>query len=97
MFLSARLVSSCPLARRAHTHVVTSATTKPKVDAFWHSPTFNWTYVVTDPTTNTCAIIDPVLDYDMNRFATSTKFADSIVSLIKDRGLQTVWIMVRSL
>eukprot|EP01127_Copromyxa_protea_P011041 TRINITY_DN2744_c0_g1_i1.p1 TRINITY_DN2744_c0_g1~~TRINITY_DN2744_c0_g1_i1.p1 ORF type:complete len:315 (+),score=41.46 TRINITY_DN2744_c0_g1_i1:78-1022(+) len=87
--VSARVSRSLPkITKRNYSQVIV-----PRVDAFWHAPSFNWTYLVTDPNTNACAIIDPVLDYDPNKFSTSTKSADNIVNVIKERGLETVWIM----
>ena len=34
------------------------------IESFYHQPTGTFTYVLTDASTNQCAIIDPVLDFD---------------------------------
>jgi glyoxylase-like metal-dependent hydrolase (beta-lactamase superfamily II) len=63
------------------------------IDAFFHEPTFTISYVVTDPQTRRCAVIDPVLDYDANVGRTATDFADRIVALIRERGYSLQWIL----
>ena len=37
---------------------------KPDVMGFYDAPTGSIQYIVTDPSTRKCAIIDPVLDFD---------------------------------
>ena len=49
---------------------------QPKVDAFFDPATFTYSYVVSDPTTKHCAIIDSVLDYDPASGRTSFASAD---------------------
>lgn len=90
MFASLRVVARPASFGRRYVSTVN----KPHVEAFWHGPTFNWTYVVSDPTSKVCAIIDPVLDWNPDRFATSSEFADGIVKHVQDRGLETAWILV---
>ena len=51
---------------------------KPEVKAFFHPPSFTWSYVVADPTTKQCAIIDSVLDYDLPSGTLSYESADTI-------------------
>ncbi len=63
------------------------------IDAFFHEPTFTISYVVTDPQTRRCAVIDPVLDYDASVGRTATTFADRIVALIRERGYSLQWIL----
>ncbi|MCW8884855.1 MAG: MBL fold metallo-hydrolase, partial [Motiliproteus sp.] len=43
----------------------------PEVKAFFDEATYTVSYVVTDPETNHCTIIDSVLDYDPNSGRTS--------------------------
>ena len=52
---------------------------KPGVKAFFDEETFTVTYVVTDPSGNTCAIIDPVLNFDQASGRTSTVSADRVL------------------
>ena len=37
---------------------------RPDIEVFFHKPTFTFSYVVSDPESSKCAIIDPVLDFD---------------------------------
>ncbi|HRW30387.1 MAG TPA: MBL fold metallo-hydrolase, partial [Emcibacteraceae bacterium] len=59
----------------------------PKVKAFFDENTFTYSYVVTDPDTKKCAIVDSVLDYAPNSGRTSTKSADEIIKYVTDNGL----------
>ena len=66
---------------------------KPKIAAFFDEATYSVSYVVADPTTNRCAIIDSVLDYDPASGRTSTASADEIVAYVKDNSLSVKWIL----
>ena len=65
----------------------------PEVTAFFDPRTFSVQYVVTDPSTKKCAIIDPVLDFDEKSGATATTNADRILDFIEVRGLTVEWIL----
>ena len=66
---------------------------KPEVTAFFDEPTNTVSYVVSDPSTDTCAVVDSVLDYDPHSGRTSTASADDIISFIKAKGLAVEWIL----
>ena len=66
---------------------------KPGVEAFFDKETYTVTYVVTDPSGNTCAIIDPVLDFDQASGRTSTRSADQVLEFIDSNGLEVSWIL----
>lgn len=66
---------------------------KPDVKAFFDKRTFSVQYVVSDPATKNCAIIDPVLDFDEKSGATATINADRILDYIRSNGLQVEWIL----
>ena len=55
-------------------------TAKPEVTGFFEARTSSIQYVVADPETKKCAIVDPVLDYDEKAGATNTIEADKILS-----------------
>ncbi len=61
---------------------------KPDVKAFFDEDTFTVTYVVTDPSSKSCAIIDPVLDFDQASGRTSTGSADQVLAFIKSGNLK---------
>jgi len=66
---------------------------KPAVKAFFDEQTYTVTYVVTDPSSNTCATIDPVLDFDQASGRTSTGSADQVLEYIDNNGLKLSWIL----
>jgi glyoxylase-like metal-dependent hydrolase (beta-lactamase superfamily II) len=66
---------------------------KPDVKAFFDKRTFSVQYVVSDPATNKCAIVDPVLDFDEKSGATATINADAILDYIESEGLTVEWIL----
>ncbi|MCR6670122.1 MBL fold metallo-hydrolase [Devosia ginsengisoli] len=68
-------------------------TTRPEVTAFYDRPTGSIQYIVTDPVTRRCAIIDPVLDFDERSGAISTTNADALVDYIAREQLTLEWIL----
>ncbi|MDX2103552.1 MAG: MBL fold metallo-hydrolase [Alphaproteobacteria bacterium] len=66
---------------------------KPEVTAFFDPDTFTITYLVRDPTSNACAIIDPVLDLDYAAGRTATKSADRVIDVVTSAGLTLDWII----
>ena len=65
----------------------------PEVVGFYDEPTGSVQYVVIDTTTNRCAIIDPVLDFDPAAATTGTEQADEIAAFIRARSLEVEWIL----
>ena len=66
---------------------------QPEVTAFFDEATNTVTYVVVDPDSKQCAIIDPVLDYDFASGRTATVTADHLIHYAEDNGLQLDWIL----
>lgn len=66
---------------------------KPDVISFFDEFTFTVTYIVTDPETKACAIIDSVMDFDPNSGRTTTKSADEVIAYIEQGGLKVEWIL----
>ncbi|HDT0414669.1 beta-lactamase hydrolase domain-containing protein [Klebsiella michiganensis] len=66
---------------------------KPEVEVFYESKSGSLQYLVIDPTTKRCAIIDPVLDFERNSATTSTIQADKILSRIEQRKLNLSWVL----
>ncbi len=66
---------------------------KPDVHAFFDRDTFCVTYVVRDPVGTTCAVIDPVLDFDPASGHTGTHAADSVIGFVREQGLEAAWIL----
>lgn len=65
----------------------------PVVKAFFDKRTFSLQYVVSDPQTRKCAIVDPVLDFDEKSGSTATINADAILDYIRTEGLEVEWIL----
>ena len=66
---------------------------QPDVKSFFDDNTNTVTYVVSDPTTGACAIIDPVLDYDAAAARTATKSADAVIDHVRRAGLTCEWVL----
>jgi len=63
------------------------------IKAFFDKDTFTVTYVVADPTSGKCAVIDSVLDYDQASGRTSTTAADQVIAYIKEKNYCCDWIL----
>jgi glyoxylase-like metal-dependent hydrolase (beta-lactamase superfamily II) len=70
-----------------------STQTVPTITAFFDETTFTVTYIVADPDTKICAVIDSVLDFDANMGRTRTDSADKVISHIKQQGLSLAWLL----
>jgi glyoxylase-like metal-dependent hydrolase (beta-lactamase superfamily II) len=66
---------------------------RPDVKGFHDRKTGSIQYVVSDPATRRCAIVDPVLDFDEKSGATSTRSADAILAHVAAEGLTVEWIL----
>ena len=67
--------------------------TMPEVTGFWDPATFSVQYVVADPQTGRCAIVDPILDFDTKSGSTATASADRLLGHIRAAGLTLEWIL----
>jgi glyoxylase-like metal-dependent hydrolase (beta-lactamase superfamily II) len=66
---------------------------QPHVEAFFHEPTNTASYVVRDPQSNICAVVDSVLDFDAASGRTSTASAEAIARYVEEHGLHCEWIL----
>jgi glyoxylase-like metal-dependent hydrolase (beta-lactamase superfamily II) len=66
---------------------------RPDVTGFYDKRTFSIQYVVADPSSKKCAIIDPVLDFDEKSGSTRTENADRLLGFVRERGLSVQWIL----
>jgi uncharacterized protein (TIGR01244 family) len=69
------------------------ASRRPQVKGFFDKRTWSVQYVVSDPDTGKCAIIDPVLDFDEKAGATATINADAILDYVRTNDLTVEWIL----
>ncbi|MBS7662841.1 MBL fold metallo-hydrolase [Pseudomonas lalucatii] len=65
----------------------------PAIAAFFDPPTSSYSYVVSDPGSGRCAIIDPVLDYDAAAGRTSHAGAERLVAHVRAQGLRVDWVL----
>ncbi len=65
----------------------------PEVTAFFDKPTNTISYVVKDPVSRACAIVDPVLDIDYAAARISHGSADAIASYVTGAGLTVEWLI----
>ncbi|MBI0537001.1 MBL fold metallo-hydrolase [Roseomonas sp. KE2513] len=73
--------------------VASEGGSRPEVKAFFDKRTFSLQYVVWDPRTKACAIIDPVLDFDEKSGSTATRSADAILAFVGEHDLKPEWIL----
>ncbi len=66
---------------------------KPEVTAFFDPQTNTVSYVVKDPQSNACAVIDSVMDIDYAAGRISYESADKIIAFVKDHGLKVEWLI----
>jgi glyoxylase-like metal-dependent hydrolase (beta-lactamase superfamily II) len=66
---------------------------QPVVRGFFEPRTSSVQYVVADPDTKRCAIIDSVLDFDPSSGATATRSADMLLDHIVHEGYTLEWIL----
>ncbi|MGR2739586.1 MBL fold metallo-hydrolase [Billgrantia sp. Q4P2] len=66
---------------------------KPIVTHFFDEPTNTFSYVVKDPESNACAILDSVLDFDYAAGRTDTRSADEMIAFIRREELSVEWIL----
>ncbi len=65
----------------------------PDVRAFFDPATWTLTYIVKDPNSSSCAIVDSVLDYEAASGRTKTKSADQVIAMVESENLTVEWIL----
>jgi glyoxylase-like metal-dependent hydrolase (beta-lactamase superfamily II) len=66
---------------------------KPIVEAFFHAQSHTFSYLVSDPSSQRAAIIDPCLDFDPKSGRTGTASAQALLDAIATQGLDVDWIL----
>ena len=66
---------------------------RPDVQGFFDAASNTITYLVTDPATRACAIIDSVMELDYAAGQLSTASADKLIDAITAQGLTLEWII----
>ncbi|MBX3525149.1 MAG: MBL fold metallo-hydrolase [Rhodoblastus sp.] len=66
---------------------------KPQVTAFFDPRTNTISYVVRDPGSKACAIVDSVMDFDYAAGRISYESADKIIDFVRGEGLDVQWLI----
>ncbi len=66
---------------------------KPDVFAFFDAATNTISYIVKDPDSSACAIVDSVMDIDYAAGRITFDHADELIRTVVDKGLQLEWII----
>ncbi|QFT94353.1 putative metallo-hydrolase [Roseovarius sp. THAF9] len=66
---------------------------KPEVQAFFDDATNTISYIVKDPASDACAIVDSVMDIDYAAGRITYDHADELIRQIEDQGLRLEWII----
>jgi glyoxylase-like metal-dependent hydrolase (beta-lactamase superfamily II) len=64
---------------------------KPEVVAFFDEDTNTFSYIVKDPTSNACAIVDSVMELDYPSGTTTLTGADKIIDYVRSNKLELQW------
>ncbi len=74
-------------------HYPVDMSVRPEVEAFFDPATNTISYVVKDPNSDACAVIDSVMDIDYAAGRISYAHADAIIAHIERRGLRLEWLI----
>lgn len=66
---------------------------KPEVTAFFDEPTNTVSYVVKDPNSTSCAVVDSVMDIDYAAGRIAYHSADQIIDFIRANDLKLEWLI----
>ncbi|MEL6510980.1 MAG: MBL fold metallo-hydrolase [Pseudomonadota bacterium] len=65
----------------------------PKVTGFFDEATHTISYVVQDPASNACAVVDSVMDIDYYAGRITYDHADQMIAFIRENALELEWII----
>ncbi|RYE53884.1 MAG: MBL fold metallo-hydrolase, partial [Hyphomicrobiales bacterium] len=66
---------------------------KPEVVPFFDAATNTISYIVKDPASTACAVIDSVMDFDYASGKIASDGADKIIAHIQDHGWTLEWLI----
>jgi glyoxylase-like metal-dependent hydrolase (beta-lactamase superfamily II) len=75
------------------TKLSTEPSAEPEVTAFFDPDTSTISYVVKDPGSDACAVMDSVMDIDYAAGRITSESADAIIAFILDRSLRVDWLI----
>ena len=65
----------------------------PIVKGFFHKQSGTISYVVIDSTTNLCAILDTVLDFDYSTGSIFFEHAETVIDFVNENKLNVEWLI----
>lgn len=68
-------------------------TVTPRVTGFFDEQSNTISYVVEDPASDHCAILDPVMEFDQAAGRLTFGCADKMIAFVQDKGLTLDWII----
>jgi glyoxylase-like metal-dependent hydrolase (beta-lactamase superfamily II) len=71
----------------------TTSASRPDVEAFFDKATNTISYVVMDPASDACAIVDSVLDFDYASGRISYESADAIAAFVREHKRRVEWLI----
>ncbi len=74
-------------------HPTVDLTIKPDVKGFFDNASNTISYIVKDPASNACAVIDSVMDIDYAAGRITFDHADELIADIRERGLELQWLI----
>lgn len=83
------LAEAATIVRQATEHPAR----RPVVESFFHAPTSTISHIVRDPSSNACAVIDSVLDFDQSSGRTSSTSAELLIQRLRTQQLRTEWLL----
>ncbi|MDM7932757.1 MBL fold metallo-hydrolase [Tabrizicola sp.] len=73
--------------------IKTNLSIKPEVKGFFDPATNTISYVVKDPGSDACAIVDSVMDIDYAAGRITYDHADAMITYVKEHGLKLEWLI----
>lgn len=65
----------------------------PEIETFFDEPSNTFSYIVRDPGSDACAIVDSVLDLDYAAGRICYASADRIIARVREMGLRLEWLL----
>lgn len=75
------------------TDIPVEMTVHPEVEGFFDAATNTISYIVRDPASDACAIVDSVMDIDYAAGRITHDHADRMIARVRERGLRLEWII----
>jgi glyoxylase-like metal-dependent hydrolase (beta-lactamase superfamily II) len=88
-FSDRALAEAVSIVQQANEHAVR----RPLVESFFHAPTSTISHIVRDPSSDSCAVIDSVLDFDQPAGRTTETSVDLLIQYLRTRSLRAEWLL----